>query len=72
VKDFTLTNVKQSARIIEVKLAIEKLKGYRIECQNLTLIEEAELFDPKSQLAQHCLYPIMEELKLQQTDQNLN
>ena len=31
-KDFTLTNVRQTAKLIEIKGAIEKLKGYRIEC----------------------------------------
>ena len=32
LKDFTLTNVRQQAKIIEVKKAIEKLKGFKIEC----------------------------------------
>lgn len=31
-KDFTLTNVRQTAKLIEIKQAIEKLKGFKIEC----------------------------------------
>ena len=50
VKDFTLTNVRQQSKLFEIKQAIEKLKGYRLECQHLTLIDEAELFTNGSHL----------------------
>lgn len=45
VKDFTLTNVRGNATIYDIKYAIEKLKGYSIACQSLTLFDESELFD---------------------------
>ena len=47
-KDFTLTNVRQTAKLIEIKQAIEKLKGYRIECQTLMLFDEIELTNGKN------------------------
>ena len=43
LKDFTLTNVRQTAKLYEIKSAIEKLKGYKLECMSLNLIDEAEL-----------------------------
>ena len=32
LKDFTLTNVRQTAVLTDIKIAIEKLKGYKVEC----------------------------------------
>ena len=58
--------MRQQAKVIEIKLAIEKLKGYRIECQSLTLVDEAELFDLKSSLSQQVLQPVMDEIKAQE------
>jgi hypothetical protein len=37
---FVLTKVKQTTTIFEIKQAIEKLKGYKIESQNLHMPEE--------------------------------
>ena len=48
LKDFTLTNVRQQAKFHEVKKAIEKLKGFKIECQSLSLVDESELFSQQS------------------------
>lgn len=43
LKDFTLTNVRQTAKLSDIKSAIEKLKGYKLECMSLNLIDEAEI-----------------------------
>ena len=43
LRDFTLTNVRQTAKLNDIKIAIEKLKGYKLECQRLTLVDEAEI-----------------------------
>jgi hypothetical protein len=43
LKDFTLTNVRHSAKLSEIKKAIFKLKGFKIECQSLSLADEHEI-----------------------------
>lgn len=43
LRDFTLTNVRQNAKLSEIKTAIEKLKGYKIECQSLNLVDETDV-----------------------------
>lgn len=44
LRDFTLTNVRQNAKLFDIKIAIEKLKGYRVECQSLSLVDEVDIF----------------------------
>jgi hypothetical protein len=43
LRDFTLTNVRQNAKLNEIKAAIEKLKGYKVECQSLNLVDETDV-----------------------------
>lgn len=43
LRDFTLTNVRQNAKLFEIKTAIEKLKGYKVECQSLNLVDETDV-----------------------------
>ena len=62
VKDFTLTNVKRTTKLYEIKHAIEKLKGYKVECQNLSLLEEGELYNFTSTIRQTILHPIITDL----------
>ena len=38
--------MRQTAKLSDIKNAIEKLKGYKLECQSLTLIDEAEILNP--------------------------
>lgn len=45
LRDFTLTNVRQNSKLYDIKIAIEKLKGYKIECQSLSLVDEEDLIN---------------------------
>ena len=50
--------------MIEIKQAIEKLKGYRIECQSLMLFDEIELINGKNeQIKNLILQPLVTDLK---------
>jgi len=61
-KDFTLTNVRKTAKVMEIKMAIEKLKGFRIECQSLNLVDEIDLLDPQSKMRSMILDPLIDQV----------
>ena len=63
VKDFTLTNVRQSATVLEIKKAVEKLKGFRMECQNLTLVDEEQFMNAQDPIRVQILQETLEQLK---------
>lgn len=70
LRDFTLTNVRHNAKLIDIKSAIEKLKGYKIECQNLILVDEQEVFS-EGYSQNIILQPIKQNL-LQQKNRLVN
>lgn len=63
LKDFTLTNVRQTAVLTDIKIAIEKLKGYKVECQSLTMIDEADLSVGGEAQSKEIMRQIVQSLK---------
>ena len=59
-KDFTLKNVRQTSKLEDIKWAIEKLKGYKIECQSLNLVDEYDINSPEVQKV--ILQPVIQSL----------